>query len=1120
MAKIKHTYEPHDRSFLVNDGDPDLIPIRISLPDPPKLELIEGYGLPPEEQRFKRVEMPLKLQQLQRKIIDTLNKRANDNRQFIITYYNFSLEFWETLDDNRDYYEKEIDFIKRMWWHRINGYWFFNRGKPTFITGWHFMYLNFWHMPDVKGGYPEYRERDKDEFYFHYYAYTTTETFARLDERGWAIPNDDGSYDMIDLERRVCYGLGQPKNRRSGNTNKGLSNIMEICTRTIGTDGVGVMSYTGENAKKHYKGKVMPAWDEYPLFFRPYSLSKARPKSLIFNTPSNDFVNKGLGNSFTYAETSNAKFYDGTKLMGVLEDECGKCFIINTMVRMYDGSVKAIQDIVVGDQLMGDDSDPRNVLSLGRGNGQCYMIHPKKGEPWGCNDEHILSLYCCSDLRDYNMGYFNVRLKSYLNIPNKADKRHMMLYRVSIKYSEKDVLIEPYYLGIWLGDGSKSSSIIYNLDKEVIDYVEDFSERMGGRFAEKDYNDGRMASLTTRFADGNTGQNPIINAFREYGIFENKHIPYEYLHNSEEVRLQLLAGLIDSDGHACTGKNKQQYEIVSKIKSLAYGIKELSLGLGFWCHLAEKIATMKREDGTVYRCLVYRIHIYGDLHKIPCKIERKIYKKHSMHPNRRNPQHFGFSVEDIGEQDYYGVVIDGNRKFLLEDCTVVHNTTEIDVDERGRVIANCLSLGNGLYIHGYKYAPSTVEDYTKGGEAFRKQMNQSSFYQRVGASGQTPSGLFRLFKSAEEGLEKKIDSYGYSVRGVIKDYQRAEGFTQTADEYLTGIKDHHKNQDTPESMAAYRSQKKLFPQRWADCWIGDSGEIGFDIEKIDNRMIEIRRMMANGNNPVARGNFEWTSGFGSDVRWDPHEELGRFEVSDLHLGFQNKRIKDLVWDFFDNIEKEAWKPYNPSFGTAGADPIKFKKQAEVKRSYSKSGTSDGGFNVLREYDSLIDGNKPRSEWETENLVCTYRYRPKTDDDFCEDVLKACIWYGVMVYPEMNLAVVYKRFREWGYAGYLKHDIMDDGKMKEEPGTHLHTQSKQEGFSLVRNFIDYHCHKIKHLSFLNECKEITNMDDLQNFDLLASVMCSQLGSRSRHAKVLKSISEATIDIGGLMKMHRY
>jgi len=98
--------------------------------------------------------------------------------------------------------------------------------------------------------------------------------------------------------------------------------------------------------------------------------------------------------------------------------------------------------------------------------------------------------------------------------------------------------------------------------------------------------------------------------------------------------------------------------------------------------------------------------------------------------------------------------------------------------------------------------------------------------------------------------------------------------------------------------------------------------------------------------------------------------------------------------------------------------------------------------------------------------------------------------------------------------------LDDGKMKSEPGTHLHTQSKQEGFSLVRNFIDYHCHKINHLSFLNECKEITNMDDLQNFDLLASVMCSLLGSRSRHAKILKSINEVNIDISGLIKMYRY
>ena len=70
----------------------------------------------------------------------------------------------------------------------------------------------------------------------------------------------------------------------------------------------------------------------------------------------------------------------------------GKCLGYDTDILMYDGSIKKVQDIKVGDLLMGDDSTPRKVLSTNVGYGHLKKIVPKKGNPWICNDEHILTL--------------------------------------------------------------------------------------------------------------------------------------------------------------------------------------------------------------------------------------------------------------------------------------------------------------------------------------------------------------------------------------------------------------------------------------------------------------------------------------------------------------------------------------------------------------------------------------------------------------------------------------------------------------------------------------------------------------------------------------------------------
>jgi len=161
--------------------------------------------------------------------------------------------------------------------------------------------------------------------------------------------------------------------------------------------------------------------------------------------------------------------------------------------------------------------------------------------------------------------------------------------------------------------------------------------------------------------------NSLQTRMRRLGVLDNKHIPHEYLQNSKENRLQLLAGLLDSDGYY--DKKFNVFEIVQKDEKLAKQIKFLADSLGFRVSLKTKKARIKKIN---YECDVYRLRIVGELDKIPTKIKRKQARKLKA---LRDVTHTGITVEYDKVDDYYGFTIDGNHLFLLEDMTVTHNTS-------------------------------------------------------------------------------------------------------------------------------------------------------------------------------------------------------------------------------------------------------------------------------------------------------------------------------------------------------------------------------------------------------------------------------------------------------------
>lgn len=351
----------------------------------------------------------------------------------------------------------------------------------------------------------------------------------------------------------------------------------------------------------------------------------------------------------------------------------GKCLKKGTEVLMHNGTKKKVEDIQVGDFLMGDDSTPRKVLSLARGEEKMYDVISNDGKVWGCNESHILSLVYNSKERDitvngkrYSKGdVIDVSIKDYLNI-SKRNRHRLMQYSAKIKYEDKPVDFDPYMLGVWLGDGNSFSKtfIVTNVDREIKEYFEKWSKENNYKFRFRE-NKNRAPSLIIK-----EGKKSIYSLLKSMNVYGNKHIPKDYLINSEDKRLELLAGLIDSDGYA--GQTRY-YEITQKNKTLSEDIFELSSSLGFRTKIKEKVATLKRDDGSIYECNVYKIIITGDLERIPVKILRKKIKTNQ----NKNHLHSGFKLIEKGVGDYYGFEIDGNKRFVLGNYVVTHNTTAV-----------------------------------------------------------------------------------------------------------------------------------------------------------------------------------------------------------------------------------------------------------------------------------------------------------------------------------------------------------------------------------------------------------------------------------------------------------
>ena len=240
-----------------------------------------------------------------------------------------------------DFKEKWYDYIDEEFARREEGFWYFNKSIPTYITGTHYMYLQ-WSKIDV--GQPDFREANRIFFIF------------------WAACVADSR----------CYGMSYLKNRRSGFSFMASGECVNMAT--ISTDArFGILSKSGADAKKMFTDKVVPISVNYPFFFKPIQDGMDRPKTeLAYRVPASKFTRRsivkttgeagealsGLDTTIDWKNTGD-NAYDGEKLRLLVHDESGKWERPNNILNNWRVTKTTLRlgSRVIGKCMMGSTSN-------------------------------------------------------------------------------------------------------------------------------------------------------------------------------------------------------------------------------------------------------------------------------------------------------------------------------------------------------------------------------------------------------------------------------------------------------------------------------------------------------------------------------------------------------------------------------------------------------------------------------------------------------------------------------------------------------------------------------------------------------------------------------------------
>lgn len=397
------------------------------------------------------------------------------------------------------------------------------------------------------------------------------------------------------------------------------------------------------------------------------------------------------------------------------------CHAKGSKILMFDGTLKNVEYVVIGDLLMGPDSLPRVVLQLARGKEKMYRVIPNKGEPFIVNEGHKLCLKITQQSKNAKFPCQQpkdeiVTVKNYAE-GTKWYKHIRKLQRSPVNFCKKELPLEPYFIGLMLGDGSMCN----------------------GSF-----------NYTSADGSGKFNSNPITKLFRELGIQEkrawNKFVPHLYKTGDRDQLLQLLAGLLDSDGYFDSTGTGLSFCTVSH--TLAKDVQFIARCLGFGAYIKDGksfIGTKQYRDH-------YVVSFSGDYSIIPFKRQRHIDICKSR-KKIKNVLVTGFKVEELTVDDFYGFLLDKDHLYLDENLVIHHNT--------GKSVCIAWFLYNAFL--GYRNQKILIVTH-------RRKLIEQNYQKLLQLWESAPAGI------CSAGLGRKDFDYPIIFCGIATVYKHWERF--------------------------------------------------------------------------------------------------------------------------------------------------------------------------------------------------------------------------------------------------------------------------------------------------------------------------------------------------------
>lgn len=382
------------------------------------------------------------------------------------------------------------------------------------------------------------------------------------------------------------------------------------------------------------------------------------------------------------------------------------CHAEGERLLMADGSTKAVEEIHIGDRLLGADGTARTVLALTTGVSKLYKVVPIKGEPFTVTYDHKLTLVRTNEravprypCQGQGGELVDVPVEEWTTWSDNKKHLYKLVRSGSIKdfpdHENERMPVDPYFLGILLGDGEIKNSInVTTHDLEVVEELRLQAKKYGMHLRTEDAGRAKTYFFVSddHSAVGRKGSR-IHQELTAIGVRRkgagDKAVPHQYRTAGDADRLELLAGLLDSDGsyNRCGG-----YDFISKSKQLAEDVAFICRSVGLAAYVN---ACTKKCDG--FEGTYHRVSISGDCSKIPCRVARK---KGHPRQQKKSVLRTGFDVEAMGEGRYHGFTVDGDNRYLLDDFTITHNCGKTIVF--AKVAEECVRQGSRVLILAHR----------------------------------------------------------------------------------------------------------------------------------------------------------------------------------------------------------------------------------------------------------------------------------------------------------------------------------------------------------------------------------------------------------------------------------